>query len=238
MTQSRLLRFTLKLLGPLWRWRRFGLWSEELFWARAFRDPAYPEPWLLDPTRPVSDEIRQLLAASDSKPLRILEVGAGPITVMGLVHPDRELEITPTDLLAEQYDRLLKRRGIEPPVRTIYANAEQLAGQFGASRFDLVFASNCIDHTERPLTAIREMLAVTKPGGYVLMYHEPNEGQHQDYAGLHQWNLAEREGHFVVWNRSESHDVTKMLQPGCDTEVGMSGELLRVLIHKLATPRP
>ncbi|HEY6139040.1 MAG TPA: class I SAM-dependent methyltransferase [Thermoanaerobaculia bacterium] len=237
MARSRLQRLALSLLRPLWRWRRFGLWSEVLFWhlwARRFRNPSHPHRWLLDPKRPLSPEIQDLLAASPSTPLRILEVGAGPITSMGLVHPERQVEIVPTDLLASRYARILKRHGIEPPLPTVFADAERLTEQFGENRFDLVFATNCIDHTADPLRAVRQMVAVTKPGGYVLMYHEVDEAEHQDYAGLHQWNLAEREGRFVVWNRSRSFDLSALLAPSCMTEAGVRDGLLRVLICKRA----
>ena len=235
--RSRPRRFALSPLRPLGRWRRFGLWSEELFWhlwARRFRNSEHPQRWLLDPARPLSEEIQQLLAASPSQPLRILEVGAGPVTVMGHIHPQRQVEITPTDLLASRYARILKRHGIVPPLPTVFADAERLTEQFGENRFDLVFATNRIDHTADPLRALQQMVAVTKPGGNVLMYHDVDEAERQDYAGLHRWNLAERGGDFMVWNRAQSFNVSEVLAPSRDTEPGVRDGLLRVLIHKRA----
>jgi SAM-dependent methyltransferase len=118
-------------------------------------------------------------------------------------------------------------------VRTIYADAEQLIPQFGLDAFDLVFATNCVDHMQRPVAAIGQMLSVVRKGGSVVLRHEVNEGQHQDYAGLHQWNLNAEGGHFVIWNEKERHDLTELLRDSCEVAATIRDEILYTDIRKL-----
>ena len=46
--------------------------------------------------------------------------------------------------------------------------------------------------------------------GALLAQHN-DEGHEQAYAGLHQWNLTDENGRFIVWNRSERVDVSDRL---------------------------
>jgi 2-polyprenyl-6-hydroxyphenyl methylase/3-demethylubiquinone-9 3-methyltransferase len=55
----------------------------------------------------------------------------------------------------------------------VVADALRLTDTFGASRFDLVVSSECIEHTPSPLEAVAEMLAVLRPGG-LLSLSTPN----------------------------------------------------------------
>ena len=47
------------------------------------------------------------------------------------------------------------------------ADALQLVEHFGSNRFDLIVSSECIEHTASPAEALRQMVAVLKPGGYL-----------------------------------------------------------------------
>ena len=47
------------------------------------------------------------------------------------------------------------------------ADALTLIGHFGRNRFDLVVSSECIEHTPSPAEALRQMVGVLKPGGYL-----------------------------------------------------------------------
>ena len=70
--------------------------------------------------------------------------------------------------------------------------------QFGEKQFDIVHGQNCIDHTVNPLEAIRQMLAVTKPGGFVVLYHAENEGKNKSYKQLHKWDFTCESDHFLI----------------------------------------
>jgi 2-polyprenyl-6-hydroxyphenyl methylase/3-demethylubiquinone-9 3-methyltransferase len=49
------------------------------------------------------------------------------------------------------------------------ANIFDVCGYFGASAFDIVHSSECIEHTPNPPAAIRQMCWVLKPGGYLAL---------------------------------------------------------------------
>jgi SAM-dependent methyltransferase len=219
---------------PLWRIRRLALLSELVFWDRwlAQRGGDASIAEMLSEDRPAPEGLWRFIERAPSDPVRILEVGAGPIGSIGDRHPRRRLEVTPTDVLADQYNRILRRRGIKPTIPTRYADAERLSTQFGAESFDLVYAANCIDHTDDALRAIEEMVRVVRPGGYVVMDHFQDEGAHQEYAGLHKWNLRASEGKLMLWNRDRQHDVSEILAAACDVHLSSAGTDLHVEIRK------
>ena len=133
-----------------------------------------------------------------NSPVHILDVGAGPLTKLGKVCGSKQLVITPIDVLAPQYDDLLNEFRIEPLVRTVTGDAENLVSQFGNNSFDIVHGQNSIDHTMNPLRAIEQMLSVTKPDGFVVLFHAENGGRNEDYNQLHKWDVAFENGHFLV----------------------------------------
>lgn len=197
-------------LDTVGRWRsgstfEVAHWDDE--WLAAARRNG-----LLDPESPLKDPLIAAVVdrvAPGKDVVRILDVGSGPLTPLGKVHPRRRIEITASDALAAEYDALLARAGVEPPVRTVYAEGEKLAEAFAGGQFDVVFCGNALDHHYDPMLALEQMLTVTAPAGAVVLSHFPDEGEHERYLGMHQWNISERDGHMVIWNRGETHDVNE-----------------------------
>jgi len=227
------MRAALRLARPLWRIRGLALASELVFWDRWIArrlagGEALPEGKVFP------EALARLVGPVNGRPVRVLEVGAGLAASIGPQHPALTVEVVATDVLARSYARVLRRHGLAPANPTIYADAEALSAQFGRDAFDLVCAANCIDHTRDALRAIREMVAVTRPGGYVVMDHFENEGAQQDYAGLHEWNLCLSGGRFELWNERERHDVAAALGAGCEVRATSTGGLLHVEIRKRA----
>ncbi|CAN5676712.1 hypothetical protein BH23GEM11_BH23GEM11_07170 [soil metagenome] len=174
-------------------WRNW-LESRGLEWPQDYTDR-------FDPHRPLAEHLAGYVDRLAADHVHILDVGAGPLTKLGGTHPSCRLTITPTDLLAEEYDRLLDELGIEPPIRTVYADAQALGERFGQTRFDVVHGQNCIDHTSDPLRAIDEMMGVCRPGGFVVLLHCENEGRSHRYTRLHQWDFRCKDGAFVIGDR-------------------------------------
>jgi hypothetical protein len=65
----------------------------------------------------------------------------------------------------------------------------------------VAFARNALDHTLDPLPIIHKMVAVVRPGGYVVLRHTVNEAVAERNEQLHQCNFIERNGHCIVWRR-------------------------------------
>src|SRR5688572_11537755 len=115
--------------------RKFGKsggdWSaalhtdELLFWEKALRDPE--RNWLpyefserTNPNMELQPFIKQLIDAPIGARVRVLDVGAGPLTRLGKKWEGRLLEIVAVDPLAEEYDRILRMCALVPPLRTTF----------------------------------------------------------------------------------------------------------------------
>lgn len=203
--------------------REDGLAEEVAFWREFLRTKGLQWPGdyqrRCDPTLPLQRELWPYIETCPRPEVAILDVGAGPLTKLGKTHPTKTLHITAVDVLAPQYDALLAEAGVTPLVRTLYADAEQLAAHFPPASFDLVYAQNTLDHMVHPLRALDAMAACVRPGGWLVLRHEENEGKTRNYQDLHGWDctLDDATGHFVVRDRAgHTTDVTARM-PGPST---------------------
>ncbi len=207
-----------RLAHRVW-WRTRGKRSELAFWAAWLVGAPGAEEWASDRELRLSadTEIRdpvvraeiQKIAATE---ISILDVGAGPMTPLGYRFPGKHLTIVPVDPLGKEYARLLRDAGLEPPVRTIPVAGELLLEHFGRGSFDIAHAVNSLDHSVDPLTILRNMVAVVREGGVVLIRHQRNEGERERYEGLHQWNFEVVRGRLSVWNNAGRIDVANALE--------------------------
>jgi SAM-dependent methyltransferase len=197
---------------------RINIQEEVQWWDEYLRKEVVPkgnEYVRLRADTPLQERIVELLPA-DRQTVHILDVGAGPLTYLGRNCPGRTIRITAVDPLAVHYDRLLAKHGITPLVRTVKAEGESLTRHFAPDTFDLVYARNCIDHSYDPEKAILEMIAVARPGCFVLMEHHPNEAETVSYVGLHQWNFSTNDaGDFVIRSHAGETNITRKHQAIC-----------------------
>lgn len=195
-------------------------------WPSSFNDR-------LNPQRPLQPFFEALLPAGLTH-ARILDVGAGPLTFVGFQSPRRTLDVLAVDPLAPAYNELLMRHNISPVVCTQPGDAERLTARFAPNSFDIVTARNCIDHSYDPMAALRAMLAVCKPGCTVLLQHAVAEAEAQQYAGLHQWNLVDEQGDFVLAGYKQRVNVTRTLRSVADirNEIQYSGAWIVTWMRK------
>jgi SAM-dependent methyltransferase len=198
----------------LW-WETRGKQSELHFWAAWMVGAPGAEEWTSDrelrfaADTPIRDPL--LRAELDRMPgheISILDVGAGPVTKLGYRHSGKALKIVPVDPLADEYARLLEEANLVPPIRTIRVAGEALVDRFGRAAFDIAHAVNSLDHSADPFTIVSNMVAVVRPGGVVLLRHHRNEGENEQYEGLHQWNFDVVEGSLIFWNNAIRVDVS------------------------------
>jgi SAM-dependent methyltransferase len=226
------------------RWAE-GLDEEIKFWFRWLRDRGAPWTddyiWRTDPDAPLQPRVRAYLP--DSPPdahLRVLDVGSGPLTILGKRWGDRTLDITAVDPLANRYVELFDRLGLKPLSLPVQGEAEHLADVFDESTFDLAYARNCLDHGHDPRRAIQQMLEVVKPGRYVLLDHATDEGEYMKYAGPHQWNFRVEDGRFVIWRPGLRVDAHDFLEHVADVETAVATDESRymtVALRKRAARR-
>jgi 2-polyprenyl-3-methyl-5-hydroxy-6-metoxy-1,4-benzoquinol methylase len=235
-----------RLAGRWQRLRDGGLntkerWSkrtghESSYWSDALKAPGAREQYAdrLDPHAEVRTPVlRQAIDEIKAAEVTILDVGAGPLTSVGKTYPGKKLKIVPTDALADDYDRSLREADIEPPVRTIACRGEEVAERFGEGSFDVSFMANALEHTADPLLVLDNLVKVLKPDGRVALNHMRNEGERNGYFGIHLWNIDERDGRFVVWNQSETHDVNEWLGERCEVTCWTDEkERINCLLHR------
>ncbi len=161
----------------------------------------------------------------DQKHIKVLDVGAGPITQLGSLHNWRTIDITPIDPLADYYHSLLTEFNIHNiRATTIFGEAENLSELFKTESFDLVYTRNAMDHSYNPLLGIKEMIYVAKVGASCWLTGSINEGEKNNYQGLHQWNFQPTpEGNdLIIWNPDENYSIKKELQD--QVKIFSSGE--------------
>jgi SAM-dependent methyltransferase len=164
--------------------------------------------------------------------ISILDVGAGPLTTVGKTYPGKDLRIVAVDPLAGEYDAILARAGVTPPVRTTLCHGERLLEKFDPSSFDIAYAANALDHSYDPVVVIQNMVVVVKPGGFVLLTHKRNEAERKGYLGLHQWNFENRDGRCFIWNRTSEQDLTEVLTDGADVDCAEVDGYVQCIIRK------
>ena len=173
------------------RARRGAGWSDEIAfcdhwlrtrgfnWPEDYRRKTDPRARIQIPHRflpPEATRLRRFLARRRLR-ISILDVGSGPLSLVGARLPGVEVELVPVDPLAAEYNELLDLHGVSPPVRTRPCPAERVADVLGEARFDLVYCQNALDHTEDPLGGLEQMLRAVKPGRWVLLKHVIDEGE-------------------------------------------------------------
>jgi len=204
------------------------LGSELSFWEEYIGTGGreWPEEYSerLDPATPLREHL--IVDRLDDLPsplVSILDVGAGPMTTLGKTHPGKTLAITAVDPLAAEYDRLLERADLAPPVRTLACRGEDLLERFGPESFDVAYARNSLDHGDDPVLIIRNMVQLVKPGGLIVLRHYRTEAETELYSGLHQWNFEIEEHDFLLWSRWERHNLTRLLRREVDLECWYEG---------------
>lgn len=211
----------------VWQARRR---SEIDFWAAWLSGAPGTEEWADDRALRLAPEteIRDPLLRAEldriaAEEVSILDVGAGPITRLGFRFRGKKLTIVPVDPLSDEYDRLLRDAGLDPPIRTIRVTGEALLEHFGPGRFDIACATNSLDHSADPFKIISNMVDVVRTGGLVLLEHKRNEGDSARYGGLHQWNFDVDGDSLVLWNNAVNLNVSAALAGRAETKAWTSG---------------
>ena len=185
--------------------------GEVRFWKNwlATKGAQYPGSYdrALDAGLELQPAIAELIVAPAGATVKLLDVGAGPLTFLGRTHPTWKLELTAVDALGSQYSELLDDAGLVPPVRTQTGESERLSEQFAPNSFDLVAARNTLDHSYDPVRAISEMVACAKPGSPIVLVHHSNTAEKEKYHGMHQWNFELVDTTLNVWRPGQRTDV-------------------------------
>lgn len=217
---------------------KFALWGsgieyEIAFWRNWFATSGgqWPQDFQtrFDPDIEIDRYVLKVVGAEEIAKAKILDVGSGPISVLGKKHAGQRLDITACDPLADHYALIASDFGVERAIPIVRAFAEDLSAYFEPDQFDLVHCQNALDHSMEPLRAVLQMLIVTKPGGAVLLRHQLNEAENENYSGFHQWNFDAEDGRFIMWNKQQRLDVNEHVASFADVTMEKSHALAVVL---------
>ncbi|CAK0900670.1 unnamed protein product, partial [Prorocentrum cordatum] len=182
----------------------------------------------------------QAISRGGFGPPRILNAGSGPLAPGPLrcegaaesvgARALGQVPVVAADGLARFYMQLFDSLGQAPRATPLHCAVEELPRCFPRDHFDVAHIRNALDHAVDPLLGIRQLLSVVRPGGWLLLRHERNEGvAGQFQLGLHQWSFdaaetpagsAGQEPHFVVWSPALRADVsTWLLSEGLASQV-------------------
>ena len=164
----------------------------------------------LNPKAKLRKDVREYLP-KDQKELKLLDVGAGPITRLGYHWKDRRIHIEAVDVNGNLYQELFKKYQITPPVVTKNSEAEKIHELYEPETFDFAFSRNALDHCYDPIKAIKNMVKLIKPQGYVVLLHRRNEGLSQGYRGAHLWNFDVEQNEVVVYNPANKYKLGEEL---------------------------
>lgn len=135
----------------------------------------------------------------DKKEVTIAELGAGPICTIGNFWPEVKVNLFASDILQPEFAPWWKMYQATPIVPIEYQDMEHLT--YPDKFFDIVHCVNALDHTPNPKQALKEMLRICKPGGYIYLRHAPN--QRQRYHGMHEWDIEMVDGECVFTSKKD-----------------------------------
>lgn len=172
-----------------WLMSKGGFWKDSGYdWTEDFKTR-------MDPNSELQEYIVQEIMARGINSPVILDVCAGPLTIVNKKFGGKPFILKCFDALADDYSLMLDKYGIFPPVFTRKGDVEDNLVNFPV---DVVHCSNGLDHSYNPLKGIISMVTSIKPGGCVILKHYIREGERGSYQGLHQWNFYLKEDRFFI----------------------------------------
>jgi 2-polyprenyl-3-methyl-5-hydroxy-6-metoxy-1,4-benzoquinol methylase len=171
-------------------------WRKLIFGTYPIKDWVYEVRQRVAGTFPFPDSCVRYLNADKT---RILDVGAGPASILCPDMAPRYVEVVAVDPLADTYNQLLAEAKLQPRVRTQRGEGERLS-ELNLGKFDLVYSRNALDHSYDPIRVIKEMVKVCAPAGVVFFEGAVNESLNEKGQGLHQWNFMPVDnGDLIIW---------------------------------------
>ncbi len=172
-----------------------GIEHEIEFWQRFTKTDRFKENWLSSTVNP---ELRPWLAQliKKLKPHNTLDCGSGAASILtGCTE-----NITATDLLASYYREMVRYEDY-PHVAIPTAHAvEELPFK---DEFDLVCMSNALDHSQDPFKGFEKLVEACKIGGHIIVMGFVDEAIFENWKGMHQWNIHEKNGVFEIEGKTQ-----------------------------------
>lgn len=179
------------------------------FWSKFVKTERFKNNWISDTPNPeLRPESYDLITSEiqDKKTAKVLDIGSGVLSILRGTVPDKNL--TACDPLADKYATIFdyEAQVLKQPVQ---AFGEALP--FKDNSFNVVHISNALDHTQAPEKVIAEIERVCKKGGLILISGFTNEGEHEKYRGLHQWNIEVKDAILLITGKEYTVSISDKL---------------------------
>lgn len=111
--------------------------------------------------RPLVDYLLPFIEGK--KDVRIADIGSGPFSTIGSYLDGVKVEIHHSD--NQNFTRFWDKYNVNPLILVEYQDMEKL--DYPDNHFDIVHCVNALDHTRNAYDAVKEMIRVCMPGGWV-----------------------------------------------------------------------
>jgi glycosyltransferase involved in cell wall biosynthesis len=175
----------------------------------------------------------EIIQEINKESIEILDVGSGPISTIGTHFRDYILNLCCADPLADKYDILLKKHGISSLNGPVSIGVENLTDKFELNTFDWVNCQNSLDHSNDPVSGIKQIIDVCKINGIITLVHNENEADRENWSGLHQWNFTIKGGDMQISNKSNNYLLSELIKDSADIlEASLKNNTVFVKIRK------
>ncbi|MEM4655315.1 MAG: methyltransferase domain-containing protein [Thermosphaera sp.] len=121
---------------------------------------------------------------------RVLDVGSGPLSMLGWGVTHGLMELVAVDPLADVYLDFLKELAYPPlSYPLIKTKGEELGSLFAENSFDLIWIRNALDHCVDPPEVMRQMNSILQPGGFLFLSGFVREASFEGGRGLHKFDV-------------------------------------------------
>ena len=153
----------------------------------------------------------------DKKEVTIAEIGSGMFCTIGSTWEGIKVNMYPSDILADEFNQILKDCNVTPLIPIKKQNMEKLT--YPDNFFDVVHCVNALDHTADTEKALKEMYRVCKPGGFIYLRHFVNVGENESYSGMHMWNidLTDKDD-CVIFNKDKKYMLSDLFKKASSTK--------------------
>lgn len=165
------------------------------FWSKFVHTQQF-QTWLSpEPTPELDADVVQFIREKLRPDSRVLDVGAGVVSVLNGLVPQENL--IATDPLAELYKCIFdyEQARMKP---CIDISGEELMEE---DVYDIVHVRNALDHAQNPVKVLQKMITACKPYGYIIVQGFENEADAEQHEGFHQYNIS-LSGQWLTFNGS------------------------------------
>lgn len=146
----------------------------------------------------------------DKREIWIADLGAGVVATTGNTWVATVVHLYPSDIYADEFKELWRDYGVEQWIPMEKQIMEYLT--YEDEMFDIIHCANALDHTINPFKALQEMYRVCKPGGWIYLRHNPDNGKKRRYSMQHQWNISATSDDCLFWNYQDKFLLSECIK--------------------------